>query len=206
MVLFQISLWLGLAQLNLGFLLLGYDRLKKKEIWGVFKGTISWILIQIGAVIFIGALLIGWWDLNTILTAIGASSFILGSLLLVFEVGPMFLFDIEGLLGDWISYTRILALGLSTFGLAMAFNIVGEMLVDIHWALVIVVVIILLVLHVFNLLLQALGAAVHSIRLQFVEFFGRFYEGGGELFEPFGREREFTISPDESGIIMEGRQ
>jgi V/A-type H+-transporting ATPase subunit I len=163
-------------------------------------------LIQAGAVIFIGALLIGWWELDTVLMIIGGSTFISGSILLFFEVGPMFLFNIEGLLGDWISYTRILALGLSTFGLAMAFNIVGEMLVDIHWGLVVVVVVLLLVLHVFNLLLQALGSAVHSIRLQFVEFFGRFFEGGGELFEPFGREREFTIGPDEKGMIREGRQ
>lgn len=200
MVLFQISLWLGLAQLNLGFILLGIDRLKKKEIWGFFKGTVSWLLIQVGAVIFIGALLIGWWELNTILIIIGASTFISGSGMLFFEVGPMFLFDIEGLLGDWISYTRILALGLSTFGLAMAFNIVGEMLMDIHWSLVIVVVILLFSLHIFNLLLQALGAAVHSIRLQFVEFFGRFFEGGGELFEPFGREREFTLGLDEKNF------
>jgi V/A-type H+-transporting ATPase subunit I len=206
MILFQISLWLGLAQLNLGFILLGIDRLKKKSIWGFIKGALSWFLIQAGAVIFIGALLIGWWELDTVLMIIGGSTFISGSILLFFEVGPMFLFNIEGLLGDWISYTRILALGLSTFGLAMAFNIVGEMLVDIHWGLVVVVVVLLLVLHVFNLLLQALGSAVHSIRLQFVEFFGRFFEGGGELFEPFGREREFTIGPDEKGMIREGRQ
>jgi V/A-type H+-transporting ATPase subunit I len=200
MLLFQISLWLGLAQLDLGILLLGYDRLRKKNIWGFFKGSISWLLIQIGAVIFIGALLVGWWELDTPLTIIGASTFLSGSLLMAFEGGAMFLFDIEGLLGDWISYTRILALGLSTFGLAMAFNIVGEMLVDITPLLIPVVFILLFILHIFNLLLQTLGAAVHSIRLQFVEFFGRFYEGGGELFEPFGREREFTRHPAEAGM------
>ncbi|MGA1848821.1 MAG: V-type ATP synthase subunit I, partial [Thermoplasmatota archaeon] len=199
MVLFQISLWLGLAQLDLGILLLGYDRLRKKNVWGFFKGSISWILIQIGAVIFIGALLIGWWDLDTPLLVIGASTFLSGSFLLAFEGGFMFLFDIEGLLGDWISYTRILALGLSTFGLAMAFNIVGEMLVDLTPVLIPVVIIMLFFLHIFNLLLQTLGAAVHSIRLQFVEFFARFFEGGGELFEPFGREREFTRLPPDAG-------
>ena len=109
-----------------------------------------------------------------------------------FENGPMFLFSIEGLVGDWISYSRILALGLSTFGLAMAFNIVGEMMVGITPYLLPVVAVLLLTLHEFNLLLQTLGAAVHSIRLQFVEFFGRFYQGGGELFQPFGRERVYT--------------
>ncbi|MBN1538527.1 MAG: V-type ATP synthase subunit I [Candidatus Thermoplasmatota archaeon] len=198
MLLFQVSLYLGLAQLNLGFILLGVDRLRKKDLWGFVKGTISWALVQVGAVIFIGAILIGWWELNTILTVIGAATFISGAVLLIFEVGAMFLFNIEGLVGDWISYTRILALGLSTFGLAMAFNIVGEMLVDIHAAMIPLVVILLVFLHVFNLLLQTLGAAVHSVRLQFVEFFSRFFEGGGELFTPFGREREYTMVGDDA--------
>lgn len=200
MLLFQVSLWLGLAQLNLGFILLGADRLKKREVWGFVKGTVSWVLVQAGAVIFIGAILLGWWELDTVLTIIGAAAFISGAGLLFFEVGAMFLFNIEGLLGDWISYTRILALGLSTFGLAMAFNIVGEMLVDLHAAMIPVVAILLIFLHVFNLLLQTLGAAVHSVRLQFVEFFSRFFEGGGELFDPFGREREYTMSGDDAGV------
>lgn len=194
MLLFQLSLWLGFLQLNLGFLLLGYDRMKKGNIWGFIKGTFSWMLIQGGAVIFLGGILFGWWELAGQLPLFGGLLFLGGTLLLVFEAGFMFMFDIEGLVGDWISYTRILALGLSTFGLAMAFNIVGEMLVDVSVILIPVVAVLLIVLHVFNMLLQTLGAAVHSIRLQFVEFFGRFYEGGGELFDPFGIERHYSRS------------
>ncbi|RLF68883.1 MAG: hypothetical protein DRN57_02590 [Thermoplasmata archaeon] len=192
MLLFKVSLYLGLAQLNLGIFLFGIDRLLKKDIMGFVKGTISWMLIQFGAVIFVGALLIGWWELDGTLTAVGGVSFILGSVLLALESKGMVLFDIEGYLGDWISYTRILALGLSTFGLAMAFNIVGRMLMDINVVMIPFVVLLLVLLHVFNLLLQSLGAAVHSLRLQFVEFFGRFYEGGGIPYEPFGIERIFT--------------
>ncbi|MGA1820207.1 MAG: V-type ATP synthase subunit I [Thermoplasmatota archaeon] len=199
MLLFQISLYIGLAQLNLGFLLLGYDRLKKKMVWGFVKGTVSWALVQVGAVIFIGAILVGWWELDTVLIIIGASAFLSGAVLLAFEVGIMFFFNIEGLLGDWISYTRILALGLSTFGLAMAFNIIGEMIIDIHPIFIPVVAILLALLHIFNLLLQTLGSSVHSLRLQFVEFFSKFFEGGGELFRPFGREREFTLGAGDTG-------
>ncbi|MEA3559502.1 MAG: V-type ATPase 116kDa subunit family protein [Candidatus Thermoplasmatota archaeon] len=194
MLLFKMSLWIGFFQLNFGFLLLGYDRMKKKDVWGFIKGSFSWMLIQAGAIVFLGGILFNWWELSGYLPAFGGVLFLAGSVLLAFEIGFMFMFNIEGLLGDWISYTRILALGLSTFGLAMAFNIVGEMLYEISWLLVPVVVVLLLALHVFNLLLQTLGAAVHSIRLQYVEFFGRFFEGGGELFEPFGVERTYTKS------------
>jgi V/A-type H+-transporting ATPase subunit I len=197
MLLFQISLYIGLLQLNLGILLYGIDKLSKKDVFGFFKGTISWILIQVGGVIFVGALLIGWWELDTVLTAVGGGAFILGTILLTLESKGMVLFDIEGFVGDWISYTRILALGLSTFGLAMAFNIVGRMLLEASVAMIPIVFLLLVFLHIFNLLLQALGAAVHSLRLQFVEFFGRFYEGGGRTFEPFGMERYYTRQTSE---------
>jgi V/A-type H+-transporting ATPase subunit I len=195
MLLFQVSLYIGLIQLNLGIILKGIDRIVKKDLFGFFKSTVSWFLIQLGGVIFVGALLIGWWELDTLLTSVGAISFMAGSILLAFEAKGMVLFNIEGYVGDWISYTRILALGLSTFGLAMAFNIVGRMLVDASLAMLPVVILLLVFLHIFNLLLQALGAAVHSLRLQFVEFFGRFYEGGGRTFEPFGMERVHTREP-----------
>ncbi len=195
MLLFQISLYIGLLQLNLGILLYGIDKLVKRDVFGFFKGTISWVLIQVGGVIFVGALLIGWWELDPLLSMIGGGSFVIGTILLAFDAKGMVLFNIEGFVGDWISYTRILALGLSTFGLAMAFNIVGRMLSEGGAIMIPIVFILLVFLHVFNLLLQALGAAVHSLRLQFVEFFGRFFEGGGKAFEPFGMERFYTGQP-----------
>jgi V/A-type H+-transporting ATPase subunit I len=50
----------------------------------------------------------------------------------------------------------------------------------------------LIILHIVNLGLQALGAGVHSLRLQYVEFFNRFYEGGGREFSPFKINRKYT--------------
>ncbi len=192
MRLFSISLYLGLAQLNVGLILLGIDRLKKGSPWGFIKGTVSWMLVQGGAIVLVGGFMLGWYELTPTITYIGLALFLSGAGLLVFEAGAMFMFDIEGYLGDWISYSRILALGLSTFGLAMAFNIVGVMLIDITPFLIPVALILLIFLHIFNLLLQTLGSSVHALRLQYVEFFGRFYEGGGILFKPFGRERAYT--------------
>ncbi|MGA1821996.1 MAG: V-type ATP synthase subunit I [Thermoplasmatota archaeon] len=197
MQLFQISLYLGLVQLNLGFVLLGYDRFRKGKYFGVVKGALSWFILQAGAVIIVGGLIIGWWELTPTLTYLGLGLFLIGAVLIAFEGGFMFLFDIEGYMGDLISYTRILALGLSTFGLAMAFNIVGAMITDIHIVLIPITILLLIFLHIFNLALQALGSGVHSLRLQLVEFFGRFYEGGGRLFEPFGIERLYSHLADQ---------
>ena len=55
-----------------------------------------------------------------------------------------------------------------------------------------ITVTLLVVSHLVNLALQALGAGVHSLRLQYVEFFNRFYEGGGKKFTPFKIGRKYT--------------
>ena len=192
MHLFGISMLLGLLHINLGFALLGYDRLRKKDIWGVIKGAVSWALIQSGAGILLGGTMLNVFEAGTPLLAAGGVLFFAGAVLLVFETKVMTFFAIEGLIGDIVSYARILALGLSTFGLAMAFNIVGGMVGGITPILLPVSALMLAVLHVVNLPLQMLGGFVHSLRLQYVEFFGKFYEGGGSEFEPFGRERLHT--------------
>ena len=102
-------------------------------------------------------------------------------------------FDITGYVGDWLSYARLLALGLATAGMALAFNVVSQLIPDmIPLVGIVLLPILLIVLHAVNLGLQALGAAVHSLRLQYVEFFNRFYEGGGHEFAPFKMKRKYT--------------
>ena len=101
--------------------------------------------------------------------------------------------DITGYIGDWLSYARLLALGLGTTGMALAFNIVAQIIPDMIPVVgIIFVPIILIIAHAANLGLQTLGAGVHSLRLQYVEFFNRFYEGGGHEFKPFSIKRKYT--------------
>ena len=63
---------------------------------------------------------------------------------------------------------------------------------------VIITIILLVMSHIVNLALQALGAGVHSLRLQYVEFFNRFYEGGGKKFSPFKIDRKYTKIEEKS--------
>jgi len=118
---------------------------------------------------------------------------IIGLIALVVNNGAMGLFDVTGYIGDWLSYARLLALGLATAGMALAFNIVAELLPTIiPYVGVVLIPVVLVFAHFANLLIQALGAAIHSLRLQYVEFFGRFYEGGGRKFVPFQIRRKYT--------------
>lgn len=94
------------------------------------------------------------------------------------------LYGISGWLSDILSYSRLLALGLATGVIATVFNSMGSMGGNTPVGVVMFIVV-FLIGNVLNLAINALGAYVHTNRLTYVEFFGKFYEGGGTPFRPF---------------------
>lgn len=100
------------------------------------------------------------------------------------------LYNITGYLSDILSYSRLLALGLATGVIATVFNQMGSMAGGgIVGAILFIVV--FLIGHTLNIGINLLGAYVHTNRLQFVEFFGKFYEGGGKAFHPFSAHTRY---------------
>lgn len=94
-----------------------------------------------------------------------------------------------GLLSNGLSYLRILALGLVTGAIAMAVNQVAVELGNLFpmWIGIPVIILIALLGHTVSIALNTLGSFIHSGRLQFIEFFSQFFEGGGRAFSPFTR-------------------
>ena len=109
--------------------------------------------------------------------------------------GIFWIFELTGIMGDIMSYSRLAGVGLATFYLASSFNLLSDWFSSImanlipgivgHILAFLVAVVILVIFHVFNLLLSSLAAFIHSLRLCFVEFLLKFYEGGGEKYAPF---------------------
>jgi len=193
LVILVIALILGLIHLNLGFLVAVYQNIKIGHPQNVLRQQIPWFLLQIGGGALIGSALLNLWQLSGPLMAISGIFTLLGFMALFVDKGPVGFFDVTGFAGDWLSYTRLLALGLATAGMALAFNIVAELMPKIvPYIGVILLPIILIVAHLANLAIQSLGAAIHSLRLQYVEFFNRFYMGGGKKFIPFQIKRKYT--------------
>ena len=113
-------------------------------------------------------------------------------LLLIYAEKGMALFGVTGLLGDSLSYARLMALGLVSFGLAVAINALAKMVFGISYVGWLIAILILAGGHLFSFVLNLMGAFAHGIRLHFVEFFGKFYSGGGDDFVPFSIKREIT--------------
>ncbi|MCX8103734.1 MAG: V-type ATP synthase subunit I [Candidatus Bipolaricaulota bacterium] len=98
------------------------------------------------------------------------------------------LYGATGLLGDVLSYSRIMALGLSTGLIAYSINQLIGMFLQIPGVGAVVFVMLIIPLQAFSLVINALSAFVHAARLHYVEFFTKFYEAGGEAFRPFAQE------------------
>ena len=103
------------------------------------------------------------------------------------------LYGIINFFSDLMSYTRIFGLGLATGVIAMVFNEIAKIMYGMLPKVlgVVAVIAICIIGHTFNVAINALGAYVHNSRLQFVEYFGKFYTGGGELFAPLGSQMKY---------------
>jgi len=93
------------------------------------------------------------------------------------------LYGVTSYVSDILSYARIFGMGLATTVIAMVFNTIAGLLMG-NVVGYIFGLVVLTVGHVFNIAINALGAFVHTARLQYIEFFNKFYEGDGHAFSP----------------------
>lgn len=105
------------------------------------------------------------------------------------------LYGMVNLVSDILSYLRIFGIALASAAIAMAFNTFIQVLMGMLPIVVnyIAGAILFVVMHLFNIALGLLGAYVHNARLQFLEFYGKFYTGEGRLFAPLGAKSKYTL-------------
>lgn len=189
-----VSLAIGVVQvIYVGLGLKFYLEIKQGNTIEALCDVGSWIVFLTGIFLYYGGGILGpavqtvgrvllWAGMLTILlmTARGERN-----PLKRIGAGLYALYGISSYLGDVLSYSRLLALGLASAVIASVFNTMGGLLSSSGAVGTVLAVIFLIGAHAFNLIINVLGAYVHSSRLQYVEFFGKFYDSGGKKFSPF---------------------
>lgn len=220
LIMFALALGVGLLQIGNGFALHGIATMKQGGVKNFFLGLLKdfgWVVMIVGLFLFSPSLLaflgilkgeLQPW-VNTLVTVgtyvalVGAGMMLLSGV--VGKKNPVK--AVGGVLGnaygainvvsDLLSYSRLFGLGLTSGVIGyvvnmLAYDVIVVMFCGGQWFGWLIAVPVLIIGHVFNLAINLLGAYVHDSRLQYIEFFGRFYEGSGHAFKPIGSGVKYT--------------
>lgn len=201
----------GIIHLFFGLGIKGYQYLKDGDIVGFVSDIIAWYAFLIGLILmllptdlfaniaqmqfnfppFVAPLAKGLaiGGMVVILLMSGRANKNWG---LRIALGAYDIYGVTGWLSDALSYSRLLALGLATGVIASVINTMAAMVGEGKGIIGLIIFFIIFIIgSVLNFAINLLGAYVHTNRLQYVEFFGKFYDGGGEPFEPFETKTKY---------------
>lgn len=198
---FALSLGLGYVQIIAGVAIAFFHKLRRGEYLSAVFDHLSW-LVWLNCLAVFGASKAGLFGgpLSRLGTVAGIVALVPALMIILFSereggmvyrIGMGFynLFSTVFYIGDILSYIRLMALGISSAGFGMAINVIAiqmkEMIPYVGW---LVGALIFVGGHLFNVANSALSSFVHSMRLQFVEFFTKFLVGGGKDFRPLRKQ------------------
>ncbi len=199
---------IGLIHINIGHVIAIIGGIKERN-KGLITSKIGLFMLEIAGVPWI----LNFLSMGTLPLSEQAYSILLyfmllgGALIIAASIMQyrglgiiLWLFDITGLLGDIMSYCRLAGVGLATYYLAAVFNMIAGLAMDMMPANtgglitgILLATTILLCGHIFNLLLSTISCFVHSLRLCFVEFLLKFYDGGGSEYSPFRLRKRMLV-------------
>ncbi|MGB4210021.1 MAG: V-type ATP synthase subunit I, partial [Thermovirgaceae bacterium] len=197
-----IALGLGVVQILFGLLIALWDAFRKGDMMGAFADQGGWLALLVGILLW-GASSLGVGGgavllAGKLLAAVGTLTLVAtqgrdkpGVIRKVVS-GVLSLYNVTSYLGDVLSYSRLLALGLATSAIAMIGNTLTILVSGIPYVGWVLAFLIFFGGHLFSVVVNVLGSFIHSLRLQYVEFFSKFYSAGGRAFDPLRVVTKFT--------------
>lgn len=181
-----LSFALGIIQIYTGIIISAYKNIRDGHVADAFMDQGLWLILLSGLLMLAKPEFAAAGKYTALFGAVGlvlTQGRAQKSIIKKLTSGILSLYDITGYLSDILSYSRLLALGLTTGVIATVINTMAK---TVAGSVIGYVVMVLIIIggHVFNLAINVLGAYVHSSRLQYIEFFSKFYESGGRAFDP----------------------
>lgn len=206
-----LSIIMGMIHLFFGLGIKAYMLIRDGKYLDAVYDVLFWFMAIVGGIVFLLAMSLGLPDplgpvgkwvmiagMVGIVLFAGRESESLGGRL---GTGFYELYGISSYVGDFVSYSRLMALGLSGGFIALSINIIVGIVIDKGVIGLISGILIFIVFHLFNIFLSMLSAYVHTSRLTYVEFFGKFYEGGGKAFKLFKTDPKYIEINNQGGKL-----
>lgn len=177
----------GIIHINLSILLGFMNELESHGLKKAILARLSWYVFEIGLVLLALNLL----NIITVPLYIAVILLIISAVMIYLGEGVQGIIEIFSLFSNTLSYLRLGAVGLASVGLAVVVNEeLGMPFIEKGGLFILLAIIIMILGHAINIALGIIGPFLHAIRLHYVEFFMRFYKGGGKAYKPFGAAEE----------------
>ncbi len=184
--LMYIAIAIGIIHVNIGLIIGFVNILRANGLSHAIFEKGSWFVLQTG----VALLALSYYNIINLPYWVGITFLTISLIMLYKGEGVKGIIELPSILTNILSYLRLMAIGLSSVSIAVVVNEMTTGFFHKGGFFILIGILILIIGHLLNILLGLFGSFLHSLRLHYVEFFSKFFQGGAEKYMPFGAKEE----------------